>query len=60
MFDSAVLCGYMRQGEERTNEMYLNPKDSDVLQEGDRVIALSQTGAPPPPPPYPPSQLLPN
>ena len=46
LFDDAVLCGYIRQGEGGESQLHINCQDSDVLQEGDRVIALSQDGGP--------------
>lgn len=44
LFDDAVLVGYSRIGEDGQQQLYVNCSDSDVLQENDRVIALSQTG----------------
>ena len=46
MFDTAVLCGYIRNpaGAEGP-QLFVNPDDSDVLEDTDRVIALAQTGA---------------
>lgn len=46
LFDDAVLCGYIRKAKDSSNELHINCKDSDVLQENDRVIALSQDGEP--------------
>ena len=43
-FDDAVLCGYMRNGGGGQPDLYVNCKDLDVIEEGDRVIALSETG----------------
>ena len=45
-FDDAVLCGYVRQGEDGKTQLHINCEDTDVLQERDRVIALSQDGGP--------------
>ena len=44
LFDDAVLVGYSRDDEKGQPELHINPEESDVLQEDDRVIALSQTG----------------
>lgn len=46
LFDDAVLCGYIRQGEGGKSQLNINCSDSDVLEESDRMIALSQDGAP--------------
>ena len=46
LFDDAVLCGYIRQGEGGESQLNINCSDSDVLEESDRMIALSQDGAP--------------
>ena len=43
-FNDAVLCGYVRETPAGQPDMHVNCPDSDVLQDGDRVIALSQTG----------------
>ena len=48
LFDDAVLCGYIRRAEGGESQLSINCSDSDVLQETDRVIALSQDGMPPP------------
>ena len=53
-FDDAVLCGYVRENPAGQPDMHVNCRDSDVLEDGDRVIALSQTGGPAPPAPPPP------
>lgn len=39
-FDSAVICGY----QDATGQLHVNPDEDAVLQAGDRVIALAQTG----------------
>ena len=38
-----VVCGYMRPTAEQS--LFLNPADSDILRNGDRIICLAQTGA---------------
>lgn len=48
LFDDAVLCGYVRREEDGKTKLHINCSDSDVLQESDRVIALSQDGNGPP------------
>ena len=48
LFDDAVLCGYIRRREGGESQLNINCSDSDVLQESDRMIALSQDGTPPP------------
>lgn len=42
-FKQVVVCGYLRPKADQP--LFLNPPDSDVLQKGDLVICLAQTGA---------------
>ncbi|MCJ1468197.1 hypothetical protein MMC07_006825 [Pseudocyphellaria aurata] len=39
-FDRAVICGY----QDAAGQLHVNPDEDAVLQAGDRVIALAQTG----------------
>ena len=40
-FSTAVICGYERTA---GRCMLLNPPDDDILEKGDRLVALAQTG----------------
>ena len=44
-FNGVIVVGYMRKGDKP--ELRLNPEDADVLKEGDRIVALSDTGRAP-------------
>ena len=44
-FNGVIVVGYMRKGGDP--ELRLNPDDRDILKEGDRIVALADTGEPP-------------
>lgn len=43
-FNGVIVVGYLRKGGEP--ELRLNPDDRDILEEGDRIIALANSGEP--------------
>lgn len=47
-FNGVIVVGYLRKGAD--SELRLNPDDRDILEEGDRIIALANSGEPNPTP----------
>ena len=43
-FNGVIVVGYMRKG--GNPELRLNPDDRDILKDGDRIVALADTGEP--------------
>lgn len=41
-FNGVIVVGYLRKGADA--ELRLNPDDRDILEEGDRIIALANSG----------------
>ncbi len=42
-FDGVIVVGYMRKSEQQP--LKLNPGDEDILKEGDKIVALADTGS---------------
>lgn len=43
-FNGVIVVGYLRKSSD--SELRLNPDDRDILEEGDRIIALANSGLP--------------